>query len=408
MKPGLLLLIAVILLSFSFVVYGQEDNKEEEEGCRLSREENMAEVASMELMNEEDFAGARKPLLDHLATGPECITETFYLMLSQAWYFDETTEEAKRVKEAIKVIEKGYAVYPESEKIVLLYAGFLSEAEDFAKAAPLWEKTYDIVMKKDLKYLKNAAGCYYQSQKLEDAKRVYKRLIKLSEKPDKDFYNAIILISQEQGRMEEAEGYVMEALDIFPTETQYWKLLGNFRLDKEDYTGAGAALEIDSDIEPPETLKKGKFLVDMYRALNVPLRVAREMNRLLKNEKNPKDEDYIMIASAYAQAMKTDEAVAYLDKILAKEHSTKLMMNKAQILYQARRYKQAIIAYDEVIDADPKIGEAYFWKGWSAVELKDWLTAKEAFRNALEDKKFREGAKNAIDVLENLDEARKD
>ena len=291
---------------------------------------------------------------------------------------------------------------------MLLYAGFLSEAEDFAKAAPMWEKTYEIVMKKDLKYLKNAAGCYYQAQKMEEAKRVYKRLIKLSEKPDKDLYNAIILIAQEQGKMEEAEGYVMEALDLFPTEGKYWKLLGNFRLDKEDYPGAGAALEIDSDIEPPNTLKEGKFLVDMYRALNVPRRVAGRMEQLLKTEKNPKDEDYIMIATAYAQAMKTDEAVAYLDKILAKESSTELMMNKAQILYQARRYKQAIKAYDEVIDVDPKIGEAYYWKGWSAVELKDWLTAKEAFRNALEDKKFREGAKNAIDVLENLDEARKD
>lgn len=404
-NTGLLLLITVIVISFSFDVYGQENNQEEEE-CRLTREENIALVGADELSGNDDFAGARKTLLDYLATNPVCVTETFYRFLAQVWYFDKSLEESVRIKESIKVIEKGYAEYPENEKILLMYTNLLTEGEYFAKAAPLWETAYETIMKKDITYLKNAATCYYQAKKPEDAKRIYLRLIELYEKPDRNLYNSVILICEEQGKMEEAEGFLIKALDVFPADAAYWQLLGNYRLEKEDYSGAGGAFEINSYIKPPETVKEGRLLIDLYRALNVPLRVAKKMKQALENEKNPKDEDHLLVVSSYTQAMRIDEAIAYLDKIIAKEHSAKLMLEKAKTLYDARRYKQAVPAFDDVIAADPKLSEAYFWKGWSAVELKDWITAREAFRKALADKTYRDSAKNAIDVLDNLDEAR--
>jgi tetratricopeptide (TPR) repeat protein len=401
MKPGLLLLITVIFLSFSFNVYGQGSNEEGDE-CRLTREENMAMVAAQNNVGEtKDYAAGRKPLLDHLATNPICLTETFYLLLGHYWYLDE------KIEEALKVYEKGYAEYPESEQMVLNYSILLYEGERFAKAAPMFEKVYETLAKKDIKYLSNAAACYYMAEKLDDAKRVFKRLIEMSEKPEKTWYDSIIMIANEQERREEAEGYVMEALNIFPTEVKYWQFLASLRQEKEDIYGMAGAQEIITHIKTPESMKEWDSLIKLYRWLNVPLRVAEKMEQAIKTER-PKEEDHILIADAYAQAMRIDEAVAYLDKIIAKNSSTRLMEEKTKILFESRRNEEAIKAADELIAADPKIGMVYIWKGKAALDLKDWETAMEAFKGALIDKDYREAAKNAIDVLNNLEEAKKD
>ncbi len=396
------LFITAVFFSFSFPGFCQED-KPKEEKKRMTREAQLALVESQRAYEKEDYEKARKPLLDYLATQPETIPEQVYLLLGVCWYFD------KNIEEAIKVFKKAHEAYPENVDILKNYAAMLSEGGHHAEAAPLMEKVYDIIEKKDIKYLNFAVGSYYQAGKLSDAKRVLMRMIDISEKPDSKWFESIISICMEQDQLGEAESFVLKGLGIFPMDVKFWKLLGNFRQEENDYAGATGAYEIGSRVKPPEKKDEWKTLINLYQYLNVPLRVASTMIVALKKD-NVQEDDHIMIADAYSQAMRVDEAISYLDKIIAKKPSTTLMLKKAKILLNARRNEQAIKALDELIAIDPDEGEAYMLKGLAAWDLKDWKTMEAAFRAASRIKGYKDKtqAKNFLGIIESLQEAKRE
>ncbi len=401
-RSGLLLFIITIMLFMTFtsnICAQEEQEQEKEEGPRLTREAQLAMVNAQELMGKEDNAGALKTLLDFLATGPEFIPETMYLMLGALYYYEENLEES------VKAYEKGHNAFPDSENMALQYSVMLTNAQKYDRAAPMFEKVYEMITKKDIKYLINAAKCYYLAEKLEDSKRVFKRLIKMTDPPEKDWYDSIIRIAEDQQNSQEAEGYVMEALTFYPMEVKYWNVLASLRQQQEDIRGTASAYDIATHVKPPEGINQWKILIQLYNYLNVPLRAATKMQKTFDIEK-PKEKDHITIANAYVRAMKTDEAVAYLDKVIAKERSVNLMLEKAKILYDARRNKQAIEALDQLLAADPKNEEAYIMKGWVAWDMKEWDAAEDAFEKVINDKDLRQQAKEALGGLTSLKEAR--
>ena len=125
-----------ILLLICGTAFCQEEEKTEEEKPRLSREAQLAMVEAQKFFESEDYASARKPLLDYLATNPEVVNEQVYLMLGYCWYSDGNA------KEALKVFKKGHEEYPDNFDLLSYYAAGLYETEDFAKAAPLMEELY--------------------------------------------------------------------------------------------------------------------------------------------------------------------------------------------------------------------------------------------------------------------------
>jgi Flp pilus assembly protein TadD len=104
--------------------------------------------------------------------------------------------------------------------------------------------------------------------------------------------------------------------------------------------------------------------------------------------------------------MKIDDAVAYLDSVIDKKPNSDLMLEKGRILYKARRNEEAIKAFDELIAFDPDVGEAYMLKGNAAWDLKDWDLAKQAYRKGREFSDYRPQAKNLLDFIESIEEAK--
>jgi tetratricopeptide (TPR) repeat protein len=322
-------------------------------------------------------------------------------MLATCWYLDDNPEEAR------KVYEKGYAAYPENEDMLYNYAAVSYELEDFIKAGQLFEELYDVKKEKDLEMLYQAAVCYYTAEELEEAVRIFEKMIDLSEEPESSWFETIISIYIEEGDNDKAEEYVLRALDIFPLMRKYWELLAGIRLDKSNYRGAASALEIGFTIEPPEERNQWTNLLDLYNYLRVPLRTAKSLETLMKMNAAT-EEDYIRIAQAYEATFRVDKAVSFLESVISKNPSKKLLFEKARILYDARRNKEAIEVLDEYVKADPDNGYAYILKGFAAWDMEDWKKMKEAFTMAQNFSEYKLQAREALAVVEDLERAKSD
>jgi tetratricopeptide (TPR) repeat protein len=395
------LFITCNLVCLSSYGYAQRVRHEEEEGETrdFSREAQVALVEADKFYRNNEYAKARAPLLQYLATEPEETPAVLYQMLATCWYLDGNPEEAR------KVYEEGYSAYPESEEIIYNYAAVSYELEDYRKAAQLFEKLYDVKKEKDLEMLYQAAVCYYTAEEFEEAVRVFEKMIDLSEQPESSWFETIISIYMEESNNDKAEEYILRALDIFPLMSKYWQLLASIRLDKSNFKGAASALEIGFTIEPPEERNQWANLLDLYNYLRVPLRTAKSLKTLMEMNAAT-EEDYIKIAQAYEATLRVDEAVSFLDSVISKNPSKKLLFEKAKILYDARRNKEAIKALDECLKVDPDNGYAYVLKGFAAWDMEDWKKMKEAFTMAQDFSEYKIQAREALAVIEDLERAR--
>ncbi|MGD9159483.1 MAG: tetratricopeptide repeat protein [Desulfobacteraceae bacterium] len=391
-----------VFLHLSGPVLCQEDKKKEEKP-RITREAQLAMVDAQKFFENEDYTSARKPLLDYLATNPEVIDEQVYLMLGYCWYRDGN------LKEALKVFKKGHEENPDNFDLLSYYTTILYETEDFAKAAPLMEELYNRDEKKQERFLEAAWGAYYQIEKFDDTIRILKKLIKESKEVKQNWYTMIFQIYYNDIRdLNKAEKFLYEALDLYPMEPRYWNNLSLIRQEKEDYYGMAGAYEIYSYVKPPQKQREWNQLISIERNLSLPLREARNLRKSINDDIN-KEEESIMIADAYARALKIDKAVSYIDNILKKRPSSKLMLKKAEILYNSRRNKEAITACDALIavNADEGGGIVYYLKGNAAWDLEDWDTMEKAFKRAQSYKKYKAHAKYALGFVDSLNEAEK-
>ena len=394
-----------VVLAFLFLTgaaFCQEDQKKKEQP-RLTREAQLALIDAQKFFEKDDYKSAIKPILDYLATNPEEIGEQVYLTLGYCY------SRTGNNKEALKTFKKGHEEYPDNFDLLTFYATTLYDTEDWSKAAPLLEQVYEKDEKKHDNYLEASYSAYYQNNKFEDAIRILKKLIKVSNNVKQNWYTTIFQIYYgEMNDLDKAEKFLHEALDIYPMEPNYWNFLSLIRNEREDFYGMAGAYEIYSYVKPPEKKSEWDQLIGIEHNMSLPLREAKNLRKFIGNDIN-KETEQIQIADAYARAYKIDKAISYLNEIMAKRPSSKLLLKKAEILYTARRNKEAIKACDELIavNKDEGDGKPYYMKGNAAWDIEDWDTMEKAFKRAQSYQEYKAYARYALGFIESLDEAKK-
>lgn len=389
---------------------GQGEGETTEDGRKYSVEcqEALVEAQRRWETNPEDLAAAREPLINFLKAPVEPIPSTFYQMLGQFWHIDEKNE--KSVEEAQKIFKIGFEAFPEDSGMLFNYAVTTYELEHYNDAGPLFEKYYEMSEEHDIQYLEYAASAFYAADNLKEAKRVYVKIIGLVETPKDSWMQTIIGICQIQEDTKETEKYIRMALDYFPLEKKYWKLLAGIYGEKDDYTGVAAAYEIATRIKLPEDKSEWQNLIEIYNYLGLPLRsaVSIQMGLDLLAAASTEEEQQIKIAEAYARGARVDKAVSYLDSVIAKNPSYTLKIKKATILYEARRNEEAMAALEDCIAEKANAYDAYYMKGWVAWDMKDWDVAERAFEEASvsREETIRYYAENALEMLKSLEKAK--
>lgn len=408
LKQFLVACLLVLTCLFSLTQPGRVLAEEtgSNEGRKISREAQLAllEANRRYATNPSGLKAARQPLLDYLAAGQtDPVPLVMYRMLGQFWYADN--EAKNRLAESQEVFAAGHEAYPDDEGLLRNYAVITYESGQLGKAARLFEKFYGMSKDHDIKYLTYAAAAFYGAQNLTEAKRIFLRLINLVEKPESKWLESVIAICMEQKAPKEALKYIERTLNLYPMEKKYWNLMANIYLDQANYNAAASAFEIGAWVKPPDKENEWKNLIDLYNYLNLPLRSAKSIQKGLV-QGGDKSEAPIMVADAFARGMRVDEAIAYIDAVLSNKPNLQLLLKKGRILFEARRNQAAIAVFDECLSMNPNAWEAYVMKGWAAWDQKDWKTAKQAFTRALSSKAYKAQARDALEMLASLDEAR--
>ncbi len=390
MALSLALILCLMLVFISFGV-AQEEEKETE---KLPAEALKALYEAQMLMGEEKWDEAIAVLNAYLATQPLNVPAAVYMQIGNCWYYKENLEETR------KAFEKAYEIDPTDVKVLSNYANITYQTERFVEAAGLWEKLYELQDPHESKILYQAAAAYYQGEDLRNSKRVLKRMLELPGPAEDKWYELIIDICFQIEDYAEAEGYILDFLEVKPYQSKYWRMLSQIRLDKEELRKGTSDLEIAFQVEPPNKQNQWKNLADLYNYVRAPLMSARCLKEAYKGDKDT--DGFIRIAQAYKSALRYDDAIKILDEGCKKNPSAKLFFEKGRVLYDAARFREAIGAFNECVKLDPKRGDAYTLMGFSAWSLKDWDAARTAFADASRLPKYRAQSNSAIDVLDRI------
>ena len=421
-------LVTVVLFFFGIMtlsgILPQNSRGEEEEGEelkslqeeRMTKEGQAALVAASEALSDKDedgkdkdpdFATAEKILVDYLATDPTYKPEILYAMLGVAYFNQE------KYLEASNAFKEGFELFPEKTdfftnqvQCLVSHAQINNDKEAFIESAKLFEKAYEILPEKDMENIKNAALCYYAAEELEEAKRVFLELYEMKSEPDIEILDTIYKICEELGQKDEMKKYLLVMMDYNPLRYEYWLLLAQMYSETSDYQNFASTLEIAYTLGTPEK-SEFKNLISLYNFLNVPLRATKS---LLKNSERfelDRDDD-LRIINGYYVTNRVDKAASYIDDLMKKQKDTELMIQKANMLLEARKNEEAIQAADDIISFDPDQGNAYMIKGYAAWDMEDWELAKEAFEKATSFKDLKNTARYHISVIEHLEKAKAD
>jgi len=359
----------------------------------LPKESIKALYLGQQALQEENYDEAIKVLTEYMAQAKEPIPLPAYQMLGHAYYQKQDPENA------CKAFEAAHNAFPQNPEMLQNYAILTYETGRFVAAARLFEKLYALKGKSEKKILYQAAGMYFQAEKLQEAKRVLNELLTSEGEPNPKWYEDMIALCVDLEQWNDAEKWAKEFLERQPERSEYWRLLAQMRLDREEYKPAASALEIAYRLDNP---KKSEWLelADLYLYLNAPLMAIRCMEAGYGSE-IPYDKQ-LKIARVYARTRRFDEAIAKVDDAYRKNPTATVLLEKGRLLYDAMRYPDTIEALEACVKIDPKQGEAWVLIGFAAWNLKKWDKARSAFASASTLPKYREQANDAVAVLDDL------
>lgn len=347
------------------------------------------------LMDEEKFTEAARMIEQYMETTREAVDAQVYTVLGGALH------QAGKMEKALAVFRKGHAAYPNNEFLCLNTGITLYELKHYGEAGKYLEKTHSLQKPAKAELLFQAGSAYYLGEKYRDAARVLNRLLDQEKKPRKEWIRLAIHSLIEAGQLKRAESLLLRYLTMNPDESEYWKLLAKLHLDREEFSKAGAALEICYRLSTPTTQDLER-LASLYNYQEAPLMAASTLLRAYGN--SPKPEQALKVAALFASAGRTQQAVNYLQR---HSGSNSITQEKGKLLYQARRFEEAETIFRQVLKTK-SVPEARFFLALCAWERKDWKKAKQELSRIAGLKQYKGRTTGYLAVLDDLEAARKE
>ncbi|MBI9080516.1 MAG: tetratricopeptide repeat protein [Pseudodesulfovibrio sp.] len=347
------------------------------------------------LLKEKKPVEAARIIDQYLETTNENAPAEAYILLGAARHQAGDTERT------LRAFLQGHERYPQNEHLCLNSAVVLYEQEQYSKAGKLFEKAFILTAPPKPELLYQAGAAYYTGGNYKKAAQVMNKLFSMSVEHKKEWTRLAIHSFIEAGLLERAQTVLMTLLEKRPNDAAYWELLAKVHMDREQYAQAAGALGISYRLKNASTAEM-KRLANLYIYVDSPLKAANALQQAYGTNRTP--EQASQIASLYASAGRIDKALETLNK--TPNDSTKLLLEKAKILYMARRFDEASKVLSTSLKLSPGNAEAHFYNALCAWEQKHWKTAKQEFNCIVKNKDFQNHASNALAALEDLENAK--
>jgi tetratricopeptide (TPR) repeat protein len=184
-----------------------------------------------------------------------------------------------------------------------------------------------------------------------------------------------------------------------PTRAKWWKALAHVDLQAGRYEQALVAMTAYSFLTPLDD-RETKLLADLNLQLGIPVKAVPLYQAALAEKS---DERLIHnLVLALQQLGRTDQALETLERLTraGRDQKVELMMLRADLLYNLKRFEEAEAAYRRAAGHDSdKAGRAWLMAGYAALQIDDTAAGRRAFEKAATFDRHRQAALTALRQL---------
>lgn len=236
------------------------------------------------------------------------------------------------------------------------------------------------------------ATAYYQMEDfksaLKEAKKVEDITLKEGKEMKENWWYLQVVIYNELKDVDNTIK-VLEKLIVHFPKKQYWMhLAGMYSEKSQDDRSLSAYYAAYSQgfFE-----KESEVVMLAQRLLNaeVPFEAAKILEKGMKEKLVEKSEKNLkLLATSYTMSQDVTKAIDAWGEVAKTSKEGVNYYRLAQALANEDRHKEAVVAYQEALDAGVKDDESnvYFWLGISEMQLENWDQSTKAFREAAKDK----------------------
>jgi tetratricopeptide (TPR) repeat protein len=185
--------------------------------------------------------------------------------------------------------------------------------------------------------------------------------------------------------------------ETYPLEPKWWKALAHIHLSEDLYQAALAALIIYGYLQPYNGKEK-KLMAELSLMAGIPAKAVSYYESL--HAQTSESNIIVKIVQSYQMMNQPQQALKWAEKGLMQTKSSELMMQKATLLYELRRFDKSMQAFESIVkEKNGDIGLAWLMIGFAAAQSDDLNKAMVAFENASQ---FERHQKTALSQLEQI------
>lgn len=309
-------------------------------------------------------------LLGFTIAGPEVAqAETIVTRDSSSHYLQlgRTAVSARKYSDAWRFLEKAGQHDPKNADIQKEIAEVCFKMNRMAPAIKALENAYAI-SPSDKPTLLKLANMYFQygqwDQTIVSATKVKQQMP--GEKGIDFMLGKANYMLQDYGK---AMSFMKAALKEDDKNAEAAYIIARSLTIMSNYNAALPYYETALTLDPSQTTRSYEYAMVLATAGKAE-ESLKWFQKALDNGFKPRDDFYMNMAYTMADAKKTDEAVAMLDKVLARRpQDIGLLYGIADVCYHSKQYKRAISYWDRVLEFDKSNARSLYMIGMCYIRM---------------------------------------
>ena len=318
-----------------------------------------------------------------------------WLNLAKCFY------DSGRFADAGRCFIRAYDTSESGQASTLYYAGLSwLQAKEPGKAADILQKLIDAHDRADqhFDWKEALVQAYIDSGRPRNALPYIEELSEKTTGKKKKQWQEIRLFQYMSLQINDrAKAYAEFLVEEYPLESKWWKILAHMHLTEHNYESGLTTLTVYSFLSPLND-EEMLLMAELNTAVDIPIQAAAWYERL--NQKKPDADTTCRLAQCYLSLHDSPKALETVKNAQNRCDSEKLNILEGQILFEMKRYAEAMAAFEFITASHPDQGDAWLMMGYAAFNAEHFQKAKTAFKQASTFKSHRATAKRFLKQLE--------
>lgn len=383
--------LAVILFILVLSLYGTVSTAD----AAMTFKQNKLLYQAQKTLNIGDAAQCIRMLEDHIAEQQDQVPYQVYSLLGASYHLQ------KDYSQAAKNFTTALNLQPEDTHISTNLATCYYLDSHYKQAGEQFAHSYLLSNSTSPELLYQSAIAFIQGGDYGDAKHSLTALLDSGVPAKNSWYELLLSCHIELQEWQLGQQLLDQLLSIQPAHEPYWRLKAQISMQQEQFLAAAAALEVALHLSKDNYANLTQ-LASLYRYLQAPLRAADLLKRAYGT--TPTAQQSAEIARLYHQGYAFEQALSEMHTALQNHPNDEELLNlNAQLLYDSGNYQQLL-----ELAVTPELPSQNLLQGYAAWQLGQWQVASSHFNRALKDRRFAAQARNALEVINLLAEAKRE